>query len=332
MAQDVHSLADLVTLNSAGLKDIDVSDILDGAPVLRALAADVASHGTKHEYLKEIGAPVVGFRDPNTGRDYDHSEDELVTINLKILDATFAVDKALADAYMQGGAEAFLAREGRRHLRAAFFLSERQFFSGLGLDAKGFSGFCDADGLNDLDDAMVVNAEGSGGGSIYTSVYAIRSTPDNANACVIIGQGGEIKIEDTQVVPIPELSGGNPTSKTYPGYYTPITGWIGLQLGSVYSVGRLANIDASEGATSNTLTDDLLSLLLEKFPAGGPPTMFVMHRRARGQLQRSRTTYSPTGMPAPLPQEYEGIPIVVSDGVSVTEAEVEEASSSSASP
>jgi hypothetical protein len=318
MAQDMLTLADLVTLNSAGIADIEVSDILDAAPVLRALAGDFASHGTKHEYLKETGAPVVGFRAVNTGRDYDSSVDELVTINLAILDATFAVDKALADAYQRGGAEAYLAKEARRHLRAGFFGIEKQFFQGTGLDSNGFSGFCDSTGLDKLNDAMVIGAGGTGGGSVYTSVYAIRSTPDQSNAVVIMGQNGEIGIGETQVVPIPELSGGNPLSKTYPGYYTPITGWVGLQLGSAYSVARLANLDAG----SKTLDDDLLSNLLELFPSAAPPTMLVMHRQSRFQLQRSRTTFSPTGVAAPLPTEYEGIPIITTDAVSITEAEV----------
>jgi hypothetical protein len=318
MAQDMLTLADMVTLNSAGIADIEVSDILDGAPVLRALIADMASHGTKHEYLKETGAPVVGFRAANTGRDYDSSIDELVTINLAILDATFAVDKALADAYQRGGAEAYLAKEARRHLRAAFFAVEKQFFQGTGLDANGFSGFCDATGLDKLNDAMVIGAGGTGGGSIYTSVYAIRSTPDRSNSVVVMGQNGEIEIGETQVVPVPELDSGSPLSKTYPGYYTPITGWVGLQLGSAYSVGRLANLNAAAA----TLDDDLLSNLLELFPASAPPTMLVMHRQSRFQLQRSRTTFSPTGQAAPLPTEYEGIPIITTDAVSITEAEV----------
>lgn len=332
MAQNLLTLPELIVINNKNLADIDVTDLVDDAPVLKALAAQAASNGTKHEYSKEVGAPVVGFRAPNTGRDYSHSVDQQVTIDLKILDATFAVDKALADAYTKGGAGAWLAREGRRHLRAAFAMAERQFFSGVANDALGFVGLPDADGLNALTDEMVVGAGGSGGGSIYTSVWAIRTTEDMANACVVMGQDGEITIGDSVIVPLPELSNGSPTSKTYPGYYTPITGWIGLQLGSVHSVARLCNIDASIGATSNTLDDDLLSKLLELFPETAPPTHFVMNKRARGQLQRSRTTYSPTGLPAPLPQEYEGIPILCTGGVPLDEAEVEEASSSSESP
>lgn len=321
MSQDLIGLSDLVTLNSAGIADIAVTELLQHAPVLAALAADTASHGTKHEYLKEVGAPVVGFRDPNTGREWDHSSDELVTINLKILDASMAVDKSIADAYQKGGAQALIALEAKRHLKAAFFGVERQFFLGAAEgDANGFVGFPDAETLNYLQLPMVVNAGGTEGqSSVLSSVYAIRSTQDMSDAVTIIGQSGEITIGESVIVAIPELLQGSPTSKTYPGYYTPITGWIGLQLGSTYSVGRLANVDA----TSHTLTDDMLSQLLERFPANRPPTMFVMSVRSRGQLQRSRTTYSPTGAEAPLPATYQGIPIVVTEGVTNTETEVE---------
>ena len=54
-------------------------------------------------------------------------------------------------------------------------------------------------------------------------------------------------------------------------------------------------------------------------PVGYGPTHILMSRRSRGQLQRSRTTYSPTGSPSPLPTEYEGIPIIVTDAIRDTE-------------
>jgi len=47
-----------------------------------------------------------------------------------------------------------------------------------------------------------------------------------------------------------------------------------------------------------------------------------MNRSQRGALQRSRTTYSPTGLPAPVPSEYEGLPIIVTDALGQNEAEV----------
>jgi hypothetical protein len=91
---------------------------------------------------------------------------------------------------------------------------------------------------------------------------------------------------------------------------------LAVQVGSVYDLSRICNLTGDSG---KGLTDILLSNLLELAPVGKMPTLLVMSRRSRGQLQRSRTTYSPTGAPAPIPTEYEGIPIMTSDNVSNTE-------------
>mgnify|MGYP004281372961 FL=1 len=128
MADAFLTLSDLTTINDANLADRDISDLLDDAPLLARLAADVVP-GTDHKYVKETSAPVVGFRAVNDGLENTKSADTLVTINLKILDASFAIDKALADAYI-GGPEAYIGREAARHLKSAFFHAEKQILSG----------------------------------------------------------------------------------------------------------------------------------------------------------------------------------------------------------
>lgn len=309
MADDLLSLSDLIKINDRNLADIMVSDLLDEAPLLAALAADTASNGTQHKYTKETGAPVVGFRDPNTGRDLDSSNDTLVTVTLKILDATFGIDKAIADAFDRGR-DALIARELRRHLKAAFFHAEKQLIQGTGNEADGFTGFVDAATIDELSDDMVI---GAGGSSAATSCYLIRTNNDVADATVIAGQGGNIEVGETHVELMEDGSG-----KKFPGYVTPAQGWLGLQVGSIHSIGRVANIDDG----SNKLDDDLIYQGLEQFPASRQPTLLLMSRRSLRQLRNSRTATNATGAPAPRPTEVDGIPIVVSDGVSNDETVV----------
>jgi len=308
MADAYLTLADLVVINDQNLADIDVSDLLDDAPLLRTLAADTASNGTSHKYTKETAAPVVGFRDVNNGRENTKSTDTLVTVTLEILDASFACDKALADVYKHG-VEAYIAREARRHLRAAYFAAENQFLYGVGADSNGFAGMADNAGLDAIADAMVING-GSAVGSINSSVWAIRTTGDMGHVTAISGQDGNIEIGETIVQRLAGATGW------YPGYYTPITTWLGLQIGSAKSVGRLCNLDAG----SNKLADTDMSDLLELFPSHAQPTHFVMSRRSRAQLQASRTATNATGAPAPRPTEYEGIPIITTEAIDDTEA------------
>jgi hypothetical protein len=313
MAHDLLTLAEMLTINGAGLADLDVSDVLNDAPFVKACYAQGASNGTVHKYVKEIGAPVVGFRAVNAGRDHDHSEDELVSLNLAILDASYHIDKKLADAYSKGGPEAYLARESARHLRAAFFAFERQIFQGQGLDASGFPGLPDASGLQYLADAMVIGAGGSAGqSSDLTSVYALRVVPEDTDVCLILGNDGEIKLADAFVQMMEDDS-----NKFFPAYVQPIDGWTALQIGSAYSVARLANVGTDSG---HTVDDSMLAALYDLFPAGRGPTHLVMTRRSRGQLRTSRGTDL---VPNPAtPMDWEGIPIIVTDAVSNAEDEV----------
>jgi hypothetical protein len=312
MAHSFLSLANLVTINDQNLADLQISDLLNEAPLLAALASAPASNGTEHKYVKETGAPVVGFRAANAGRDNSKSSDTLVTITLKILDASFAVDMALADAYKMGR-EAYIAREFKRHLKAAFFGAETQLINGAGTggDAAGFVGLRDATTLDALADTMVTNAGGDTANAC-NSVFLIRTNEDGNDVTLISGNDAKIEMGDTVVTRLTDSDG-----KAYPGYYTPVTGWLGLQIGSAYSVGRICNLDSD-----HLLTDALIYEALAKFPAAKQPNLIVMNRTSLKALRASRTATNVTGAPAPRPTEVEGIPIITTDAILNTEAVV----------
>lgn len=312
MADSLLTLADMILLDTPGAADIEVSDLLNMAEIIKRLAATEASNGTTHQYTKEIGAPVVGFRAPNTGRDISKSADELVTITLKILSANTQVDKALADAKKKGP-EWWIGKEAERHLRQAFFEAEKQMLYGTGNDSDGFSGLIDNDSVKYTDSPMVIDAGGSTEDGT-TSVWAIVTNDDETDVTAVMGLDGVIKVGETIVTPKVV------DDKQFPTYFTPIEGWMGLQIGSKYSVGRICNLTKQAG---KGLTDDLLSQLVELFPSNKKIAMLGMSRQSCGQLQRSRQTYSPTGAPAPLPKDYEDIPIVIAESISNAEAVTE---------
>lgn len=312
MAHVYQTLADLIEINDKNLADIDdMSDLLQEAPFLAALAAEVASNGTQHKYTVEDGAPTVGFRAVNSGRENKASSDRLVTADLAILDASFVCDQQLAKNYKKGEA-AYMFREGKRHLKAAFAVNEKQIFYGTGNDSDGFGGLAQAttvDALADVD--HVVNAGGSTVGGA-TSVWAIRSTDDGRDVQALIGQDGQIEIAEYFAQMLFDAS-----NKQYPGFVCPIEGYTGLQIGSIWSFARIVNLTRQDG---HTLCDSLLSQLLEKFPSSKPPTHFVMNRQSGFQLQRSRTATTESGKDAELPKDYQGIPIILTDSIVNTEA------------
>lgn len=308
MADSFLTLADLAKVNDQNNMDFGISDLLDEAPILARMAAE-PTDGDTHKYIKQTGAPTVGFRSVNDGRENSKSTDTEVTVTLKLLDSSFVVDKAIADQY-RFGAPAYVAREGMRHLRAGFFKGEEQLIYGTTAqgDAAGFAGMADDAQLNALADAMVIGAGGVGV-NVQTSIWAIRTGNDLRDAVLMSGQDGNIQIDDTIVQFIDGATG------RYPVYATPIFAWLGMQIGGAFSVGRLANVDATA-----TLDDDLLADLISLFPSGRGPTFFGMNRTSLGQLRKSRTATNQTGAPAPFPTEAHGIPISVTDSIVSTEA------------
>jgi hypothetical protein len=313
MADIYTTLADLVKINDKNATDVGVTDLFDDAPLLAVLAADESSNGTTHKWIAETSAVPVGFRDVNVGLENKASADTLRFVDLKILDASFGVDAALADAYFRG-TDAYIAREAIRHLKAAMFSAEQQIINGTDNDGDGFAGLADV--VDGLDDPTAIDAGGSfvSGSPVLTSCYLVRTNDAGTDVTVVMANGGQIEVGETVSQRLSDSDG-----KHYPGYYTPVQAWMGLQYGSLSSVARIGNLGTAEGTT---LTDDLIYEALALFAAGRQPNYIVMNRRSLEQLRASRTATNTTGAPAPRPTDVEGIPIVVTDAIGNDENEV----------
>jgi hypothetical protein len=301
------TLTELLEINDQSLAALELTDLLDDAAVLKRLAAVEASDNTRHRYLVEDGAPAVGFRAVGDGRENKTGSDRLVSVDLKIFDASFMVDTAVADAY-KGGREAFIAREAKRHMKAGFFEVESQCFYGTANDSAGFAGLAALLTVLYKDSAMVVDATGTTAGT-GASVWLIRSGEDDVAA--IAGDSGKLTMEETVSIRATGSSTG-----FFPALWTPIKGWLGLQTGTNYSVARICNLTEDSG---KGLTDALIYRALSLFPSGKGPNMIAMNRRSLKQLRQSRTATNATGAPAPIPTEVEGIPIQTTDALLATE-------------
>ncbi|VGO14745.1 hypothetical protein PDESU_03314 [Pontiella desulfatans] len=308
MAEITNTLAGLIQMNDMNLDDIEVSDLLESAPVLAALFAKEASNGTLHKYLKETVAPGAAFRDVNTGRANAAGQETLVTATLKVLDASFERDKAIALGYSKGKL-AYMAREAVKSIRAAFAMVEKQIINGTGNDSDGFAALKDG-----IDSNMVLKATGSTA-SVQTSCYIVRSTDDDI--AVVAGQDGNLDISDVFETVI--NTDDTDDTKLLSVLAMSIMGWLGVQLGSVFSALRICNI---EDATGDTLTDDLIYNAIAMFPTDRQPTHIIMNRAGLRMLRESRTATNATGAPAPRPTEVDGIPIIVTDAITSTEAVV----------
>lgn len=306
MADSLLAVADLARINDVSIRDMGATDVFNDAPVLAVLNPITASHGTSHKFLKETGAPTVGFRAVGDGIDRSKSTDTAVTVDLKVLDAGFYIEAALARSNPKG-IDYVLNRESRRMLRAAFSIGERQLFYGTAVDAAGFAGLADdATNLKYLNSAMVKAAGTPAVNQTLTDVWLIRTTDDERFLNLVLGNDGEIAVGDYYQQMI---VGAN--SKARNCYVQPIEGWMTLATESTKAVARIVNIDDS----ACPLTDAILDRAIELFDENNPPTHIIMNKRSRRQLKNSRTATTATGAPAPTPLDHDGIPILVSKSI-----------------
>lgn len=312
MAESYNTLNGLIQFNDKNLADLQITDLLDDAPLLAVLHAQVASNGTQHKYLKQTTASSAAFRAALDGATKTASADTLVTDILKIIDGSFDTDVALANSY-KGGKDAWLQLELGRTMRQIMATMEKQIFYGTGADANGFAGLVDDGQLDALNDPMVVTAGGSNA-STQTSCFILRHGQNDVS--FILGNNGQFVVEEEPTV----IQKAGSASGTFPAYYVPVTGYGGFQIGSAYSAARIANIECNDLTSTSAFTDDHIYAALSKFPAGRQPNVIVMNRNALRLLRQSRTSTNATGAPAPRPIDVEGIPIVVTDQILSTEA------------
>ena len=238
MADDLPQVSDLIA-DALDLSGTEISNILDATPFLSRLPFTESSNGTVHKYITHTSNPVVGFVAENDGRDFDHSVDTTVSASLKILDFSFAVSKPTADAWRNGGAAAYIAREAARHIRAAALKLEDQILNNTDT-SNGFTGLAGSGGLDAVADAMVINAGGTTADT-GSSCYLVREGEGIGVSGVYKGDGPTIELGETIVQ---NFIGDN---GNYPAYYTPGTAWFGLQFGGTYSTSRIANLTEDSG-------------------------------------------------------------------------------------
>ena len=315
---DPGTLDGLITINDRNLADLEIPDFMQGTPFPRTNAATVASHDTIHKWLR-YELQTAGFRDPYGGRVLTRSTDQAKMTECKILDASYDVDLAIAREYRKGGQAGWMNRELSRALQAAMIALEKQVFYGkAGADATGFEGLGDMDeydGTNGLQTGSenekthrVISA-GGGVGNVNSSCWVIRSGPDAVE--LITGRSGDIQVGEPTVQQT-DAGGG----AMYPKLYVPVQAWYALKVGSqVSSAVRICNIE-------NSFDDDMLYSAIKLFEGGRQPTHVYMNRHTLELLRKSRTATTTSGEPPHRPTTTDGIPILISESLITTEAQV----------
>lgn len=276
--------------------------------------------GTSYTTGLRVGIPVVGFRNANEGSPVVKSTYKKSLVECFIIDAPIRADRKVADVWPRGGAPAYQTNEAMGVTKGMLRGVGSQIWYGRATDGKGFPGakaFTPIGVTTSYGDDLTVDATGDTAGTA-SSVYAVVMGEQDA---ALVPGGGKMPALSEWRLQYVDDAAGNP----YEAYCNSIGGWIGLQLGNENCVRRICNLTAQTG---KGLTDSLLGTLLETFPSGVMPDFFFMSRRSRRQLQLARTVVlqgqgrTRPNQPnvAPMPTEYENIPIIATDSILNTDA------------
>ena len=276
--------------------------------------------GTSYTTGVRTGLPTTGFRGANEGQAPSKSTFRKALIECFIFGGNIQADVAVADAY-EDGAAAWQAIEASGVMKSALRNLGSQIWYGITQDAKGFPGLKAAlikAAQTVAGDDLTVDATGTTA-STASSVYAVKFGEQDAQ--LVGGLNSAFTLGDFYK----QLVAGPTANTSFEAYVAALNAWIGLQIGNENCARRILNLTADSG---KGLTDLLLADLIATFPVGYVPDAIFMSRRSRKQLQKSRTVVLNgigNGRPnqpalAPVPTDYDGIPIVATDSILNTDA------------
>lgn len=273
-----------------------------------------------YEALARTAVPEVKFRSANDGAESGKSSYERRLTQCFILNGLCKADKAVADAYGSRKSEMF-AREIWGTLQGAFNTVSKQVWQGVSADAKGFAGLASLV----RSDLKIGQKSDSLTAATGSSVFGVRLSEIDGVSFLLGGKGvGLLNPE----VEWKEFLGTGADGKSLMQYVADFTSWIGLVVQNSMSVAQFDNITDDVG---KGLTDSMLADLVDKHESttgGLRPTHLFMTYRSRKQLQKSRSVvlYGSAKLRpdqpnvAPTPTDYEGIPIVPTNGLLNTDA------------
>lgn len=307
MANEYLTLLDLAKFNADSRILPLIEEALVGAPELARLPSRTIP-GTVFTALIRTTLPVTEFRKVNEGVETRKSAYTTKNVETFYYDGQMEMDVAAAKADSRG-TEHSLLTEAQGHMLAFGVKCGSQLWYGTGTggDVDGFPG-----AVQTVDSTMVVDATGT--------------TADTCSSCWMVKTGEQFSQFVFGNDGIPTLGEWRMqtvtrSSKEMTAWKNSFEGYIGAQFVHKYFGARIKKLTEDSG---KGLTDALLFQLHEKFPVAYAPspsdTVIFMTKRSRRQLRASRTATNPTGQPAPLPTDWEGIPIVVTESLLNTEA------------
>lgn len=279
------------------------------APVFNKLPSRVIS-GISYLYPKRDTLPKIGARPINAGANVHKANLKTERAECYFYDGRIEVDKALIEAE-PNNKKYLMADNAKATIQGTMFGLEQSLFYDAPFGVKSLR--------SQLGDYMAISADPAitdesawtaGGTSVWllhVSENTVRLDWGNSKT-LAFGAVYEA------LVPRQTADGKQGSMKAV---CQDCNFWVGLTVLNEMAVGTILNVSAN-----NPLTDEKIAEAVELFPAALRPNMIIMNTGARKLLRQSRskaltyikgskgqTTYAET------PTEWDGIPIVVTDGI-----------------
>lgn len=322
------TMLDLSKANDSDVVKPIVEEAVGAFPEVSTIAANQLGAGElSYQTLIRDGYPSVNFHDMNAGLAASKSKTRLERFECFPFGGRVQAARHVADNWKRGGAAGYFSFEALGVMKAAMFAMAKQIWYGRATDSKGFPGLKNftafgttvTDPITGKTYSLCINATGTTANTA-SSAYLVVSNADNVEL-----QFGTGNVFDLPEPRIGDYADPNDSNKTIEGYISVLQGFAGLQTPNVHCVRRICNLTDDSG---KGMTDALLARALAQFPSGVRPTAIYMSTNQRYRLQLSRTVVlnaSGSQRPnvpnvAPVPTDYDGIPIYATDAISDTDA------------
>lgn len=310
---------DLAKANSNDAVGGLIEDLTNVSPELMHFPVEDLGPGQlNYQTLHRTARPTVAFAHAGEGFEASKSEIRLVDHDCFRFGGRVEAMKHIADNWKRGGAAGYQAFESRGVLDAALQTIGRQIWYGISTDAKGFPGL---KAFTPLGGTYTFNATGTSANTA-SSIYFVKFGEQFVELKAGRARNGAGIMDLPDFIIESVLDANN---KKAWAYVSELSSFLGLQTAAPHSVVRIANVTADSG---KGCTDALLNEGLHLFPAEFMPDAIFMSRRSRKQLQTSRTvtlhgagsTRPDQPIIAPIPKDFDGIPIYATDNILNTDA------------
>lgn len=299
------TLVDVAKLD-AGIGSPLISEVAMLAPEARVFPVDVIQGGSVEISVNTTSA-TVAFRNANEGTTPSIGGFESRLFQTQVIEHPIVIDiqgvlNASKDPArtMMGTARTVL--EGvLKHIGV------QTWYGGTaqsGADTKAFAGLL---AQSNTAATHVVDADGS---TALTSVFMARLGNDYCDH--VYGNGTSLNMGEWMEETVESSAG-----KKLRALVAYVSGRVTARLSNKNALVRIKKVGTDTG---KKLTDLLLFSAYEKFLSlGQEPNAIFMTPRSLEQLRASRTATNPSGAPAPIPTDWNGVPIYLTNSISHAE-------------